>query len=104
MLKRSPLLAFYFQKVQECQAVGLGNKANYPKRDWTWVISFTINSGLRLYLQLIPVSETLMTRCDSQHRSGKRTKKMASIPCVCVFRQLSLTQQMLSGLFSLFLS
>lgn len=48
-----------------------GKLASYTERDRTRVISFSINPGLNLYLQLIPVSEILLTRCDSQHRAGK---------------------------------
>lgn len=51
--------------------------------DWPWVISFTVNSGLSLFLQLIPVSESLLTRCVCLHRAKKKVKKVASMQCMC---------------------
>lgn len=50
--------------------------------DWPWVISFTVNSGLSLFLQLIPVFESLLTRCDCLHRAKKKVKKVASTQCM----------------------
>lgn len=66
---------FCFLRGQECQTVGLENGANYPNRDWPWVISFTINSGLSWFFQLIPVSEILLTRCDCLRRAKKKSQE-----------------------------
>lgn len=65
-----------------------GKLASNPERDRTRVISFTINPGLNLYLQLIPASEILLTRCDSQHRAGEGSQE-GSFQSIYVFEWLS---------------
>lgn len=86
--EETSLLAFYFSKSQECQAVGMGSKANYPKRDWTWVIPFKINSGCTsTWFQFLRLCWPHVTPGTGQWRESRRWLPFQA----CVFRWLSLT-------------